>query len=946
MASQAVDLKFNSGLAGARLTSSLIEETEMEPLSLLREDQILPGNKAHFQKLKEADVKVALSNAGAQPSLQITNQDSQAQDASERIHSIFTDSSNHEQTRQYLYLLGLSAFYAFLQANVTGPPFTLDEYEPVSKVQSSPLSVDGISVYPLISHVELLEFANQILNHKLLDELGALVIWSRLRLGFWHQKLLTESSTLREKIYGNIELLDKQVSDPLAYGPEVRTRYLLERAAINTFHGRDQEARDDIAQASKSQHFEYLLTGHLGKRTKFQQNDLSQLVVLAKSADDEATHAQALNGADGGLEADRGKAGPSKQPEALDLNDDTLLESIAFTKPDQDGVQADKDLPASLAALDPSDQPILKPLDSIILLALASSITNTSPEHGLTREETLPYVTRVLKGGSSNWQIYTQALLVRSRIEGYKSRTVERSVLQLQALVDQVIAAITGSTTQSNGDVNDDGPTTFLPSAQESESASAAERLCYIHQLSTPYRWSLEAELASKWVSLGALRTAVEIYERLQMWAEVALCWAATGEEGRAREIVRRQLGMTEHSDDDSERARKSKPLGADLPPDAPRLLCILGDIDSDPELYKRAWAVSENRYARAQRSLGKFYMSNRELEKADEAYAESLRIEPQNAGAWFSLGCVRLAREDWNGSVEAFTRVVQIEPEDAEAWSNLGAALLRLPTSEVTAKEVDAEDDEIPSVSDTQKHAKEALVTFKRAATLKRDKFKMWQNILNVAATITPPPYADVITAQKRLIELRGAAEGEACIDVEIMEGILAHVIASQALYEPSTSTIVKPAQRHGLSKVFTDLVIQDVKPLITSSRRLWQMVARLHLYLNQPGSALDAYEKAWRTTTNAPSWDDGMGSANEQNIESAWNAVVDSTIELVDAYESLGDRETSEGLGAGSGQLVCKNWRFKARMAIRSVLGRCEKAGLGGTGPLEERLQQLKSN
>jgi hypothetical protein len=38
----------------------------------------------------------------------------------------------------------------------------------------------------------------------------------------------------------------------------------------------------------------------------------------------------------------------------------------------------------------------------------------------------------------NNWMVHTMGLLLRSRLEANKSRTVERSVLQLQALVDQM----------------------------------------------------------------------------------------------------------------------------------------------------------------------------------------------------------------------------------------------------------------------------------------------------------------------------------------------------------------------------------------------------------------------------------------------------------------------------------------------------------------------------
>ncbi|RJE16737.1 hypothetical protein PHISCL_10926, partial [Aspergillus sclerotialis] len=77
---------------------------------------------------------------------------------------------------------------------------------------------------------------------------------------------------------------------------------------------------------------------------------------------------------------------------------------------------------------------------------------------------------------------------------------------------------------------------------EKSESASAAERLEFIWLLSFSSRWDLEAELASRWVNLGGLRTALEIYERLQMWAETALCYGATEQEEKAKHIIRGQL--------------------------------------------------------------------------------------------------------------------------------------------------------------------------------------------------------------------------------------------------------------------------------------------------------------------------------------------------------------------------------------------------------------------
>ena len=906
-----------------------------------------------------------------------------------RIDVIVQDSQNALETRSILFRLGRVALDAFLQANVTGPPFAWESTtlfpEDVSKKSGlgrfkkhlvSSLSFDGEAVYQLMPHVEIFCLARCLLNHPALGQ-DTEQILTRLRVNSWHQRLLSEvSSSLQEPIYGDLRILDKKVLVERSQAGVISpAEFLIERATIHIHHGFDVKARNDLAEAAKERSFDFALTGRLGKRTKFQEKELSQLVVLARSAASGET-----------LNAPRPDATSSTEtkPTKLNLDDDTLLESIAFTK-DSDStseLQPDEHLPKTLSDLEPGNQPQLEPLDAIILLATASSITKNSPTDGLTREETLPYAERVLSGGSSNWQIYTQALLVRSRVEGYKSRTIERGVLQLQALVDQVIAETSSIDSAEPSASEKSTPTTFLPKSNRSDSAPASERLRYIHALAFPPRWKLEAELADRWVSLGGLRTALEIYERLQMWAEVALCWAANDREDKARKIIRRQLynpvitTSTEKllEDDEDTDVGDYRIERVPLPADAPRLFCILGDIEKSVSAYERAWIISNCRYARAQRSLGKLYSAAGDLDKADTAYSKSLKVNPQNHTIWFALGCVRLQLEDWAGALEAFDRSVQIDGEDAESWSNLAVALLRLPP-EVPASNISevmydadigtgdghAKDDEDETLqqeptADPQRHIRGAFVALKRAARLKRDSFRIWQNLLRVAVQLAPPPYTDIIIAQTRLIELLGKVEGEQCVDVEIVEGLVSHLIAtapsdprqaqsaedSQETIESQDGNEIPSSQRMGLEKMVMDLVQKKIVPLITSSRRLWLVAAKLSLHLQHPAAALSAYEKAWRVTLNKPGWDTGAGT---ESAQTTWAEVSEATIDLVDGYESLGERTREAGMAAG--ELVAKDWKFKARSALRSVMSRAKEGWEGDARyeALSERLQELKN-
>lgn len=286
----------------------------------------------------------------------------------------------------------------------------------------------------------------------------------------------------------------------------------------------------------------------------------------------------------------------------------------------------------------------------------------------------------------------------------------------------------------------------------------------------------------------------------------------------------------------------------------------------------------------------------------------------------------MRLEIENWTGAIDAFGRAIQIEEKDAESWSNLAAALLRLPPPESlvndghsTHSALTGDDDskDQASPSNPQKHIQEAFVALKRAAVLKRDSYRIWQNLLNVAVRLSPPPYTDIIIAQTRLIDLLGNVEGEKCIDIPVLEGLVAHLIASSSspspeshleipfpMTNPPTDDSFLSTTNHktlhtskaGFPRMLTDLIQKKITPLITTSPRLWLLTAKLHLHLAHPMAALTAYEKAWRATLNSPS-----GWESETTEKGKWTEIVNATIDLVDAYESLGERKRESGLGSG---------------------------------------------
>ena len=847
--------------------------------------------------------------------------------------------------------IGNAAHNAFLQSNVTGPPLSFDSAETIipKAYQASStslselrqqllqdLSIDGEAIYQLVPNIELFWLAKRVLSHDAIADLkdGRR---QRARTNFVHQRLLfEESETLRELIYSDLDVVDQSLLGQDA-NAKTRADFLIERAAIHIYYGHDGEAREDLGRAAKLRPFVFALTGRLGKRTKFQQFDLSQLVVLARSA--ESTSAdRTQNGETENVTAIMDQS----KPDSLALNDDTLLESISFTKKEKTSslpsVEDEASLPTTLASLDPADQPLLSAEDSIILLSIASSITNKSPSDGLTREETLPYAVRVLEGGSSNWQIYTQALLLRSRIEGYNSRTAERGLLQLQALVDQVIA----DTTAANADGSSETPATFLPRPKATESAPAEERLKYIYPLAPPFRWTLEAELAQRWVSMGGLRSALDIYERLQMWPEVALCFAATDQEQKAIYTVRKLLFQPSPSGITDDFSGPEIPT---LPPDAPRLFCILGDLEPTLSIqhYTRSWQISNNRYARAQRSLGRLYTKQKSYTLAAESYKLALHITRLNASTWFALGCVQLELEDYAGAASSFTQMIQIEEDDAEGWSNLAVALLKLPIDTDTTKPphsssptTSPEDPYFTTPPIKPWHNRfAALRALQRATALKPTDARLWDNLLTVSISLPPSitPWPLILQSQSHLLTLRAS---ESAIDIPILTRLVTHVV----------TTTPSPTSQNSLASQVTSMMHTQITPLITTQPDLWYQVSRLARWRHRPAAALEAEEKGWRTATARP---------GAYETHDAFARMVQATLRLVDAYRELGPLGREEGAtttttagggdqwstGAGAAEQVsteagsavavpvAKDWPFKARSAVRSVTGKGRSGG-----------------
>ncbi|AGO11606.1 AaceriADL177Cp [[Ashbya] aceris (nom. inval.)] len=817
-------------------------------------------------------------------------------------------------------MAAVALLQTFIQNNYTGPMVPLDSEQDVLRCGENGarlrrwlvmlLSVQGQIAYELCTDpaylVLALLFFEELTGAQSLflqpDEdiavpsisvdgtppLEAVAHWWRARALLAHISLLSEpvgpQPLIASSLLASIDLVHAVVRGLPMDTPESLKRqlyaiYYMENVkcalSINTEH----LCLPVLQKLQKLTDFQLVLTGARAKRTKFQQKAHAGLIILARSS------SAAVGEEEGEI---------AGAPGALALNSDLLFEKPHFEsignepleeqlvkKQKLDGTAGlddtkllpvalrQEDIPIELREIDPNNQPRLNDYDNIQLLLRLYAIRQTSPARDpIVDEELASIIGRIIyQDGRKNWSVFARALWERSILETTKAKTIERGILQMQSLVEELGLKIQHK---------------YIPESENEEITSASDRMKYIHQLPFLPRWALDRELAEKYMSMGILRSAVEIYERLELHCDAALCYAAVGDEKQASVILQKRI---ENNPNDA------------------RAYSILGDIRQDPALWEKSWEVGK--YVNAKNSLGKFYYNppadsgfSRDLNLSLKHLNDSLRLFPLSFDTWYFYGCVGLECGKVDLAAEAFSRCVALDDTHALSWSNLSAAYTE------------------------QGKIKEAHSCLKRAiASDSQRNWRIWENYMTVSVKLNE--WEDVLLAFRHLIELGRDTKGERAIDLPVLEK-LAELLTSTEY--PGDPQMLNYFQRSCVS------LICDLLPsVITSSARCWRIVARVELWRKRPHAALECHEKAYRSMAH---------NADLETNETIWNSTVDTCEELVAAYESLGPMEGKHG----AGDLVCRDWKYKARSTIKSLLNKGRNSWEGSEG--WERLTQLRNN
>ncbi|XP_053625615.1 tetratricopeptide repeat protein 27 [Plodia interpunctella] len=490
--------------------------------------------------------------------------------------------------------IAIKSLLTFCDVNWNSHPdnLNLEEYLGMKWPESIDVSVklqkDSEPIFINILYPELLYLSSQVFNALYTVEGDLLHLWWSFRAKVVHQRILEDTSA---SLYSDLELLIAKLSNELQSlqdKPRLQILLCLEIAQAYLLYARVYKIEEYLLKARDLAGLKLELTGILGKRTKFQQKSLPQLA-LSSELDSEVDRPSAEE-----------SHGASELPLDIELQDDVRLDKIQYNE-----------------AINQADLPSL---EQTLCLLTVQYLQKAQPKDDLATEEIQPYITAVLSQNKGPWATRVAALLIRCKLEANHKRTVERSMLQCEAIVN------------------------------DKTCVSPTSRLSYLWASGLQPSWTWRQQLAELYGSLGLVKAALHEYERLQLWEHVCECYTMLQLRHKAAEIIKQQI---------------------DINPTV-KLYCLLGDATDDISCYEKAWQFSGERSSRAQRQWGDHLFRRKQYEDSIPHYEKSLEINSIQDCVWMRLGYAALSCEQWDTSARAYRRYTYLQPHSFEAWNNL----------------------------------------------------------------------------------------------------------------------------------------------------------------------------------------------------------------------------------------------------------------------------------
>ncbi|KAK3205795.1 hypothetical protein Dsin_019841 [Dipteronia sinensis] len=337
----------------------------------------------------------------------------------------------------------------------------------------------------------------------------------------------------------------------------------------------------------------------------------------------------------------------------------------------------------------------LKAIQQAVILSNCLVIEKSTRHDEMLRWDMAPYLEAIDSQQSSYFILKSFCGILRIRWESTRSRTKGRALEMMNKLVEGV----------------------------QNSSPGVALRIPFCYVVNVPTVPALRKEYAELLVSCGLIGEAIKIFEDLELWDNLIHCNCLLGKKAAAVELIKKRL--------------------SEIPND-PRLWCSLGDITNNDSCYEKALEVSNDKSARAKRSLARSSYNRGDYATSKILWESAMALNSLYPDGWFALGAAALKARDVEKALDGFTRAVQLDPENGEAWNNI--ACLHM----------------------IKKKSKESFIAFKEALKFKRNNWQLWENYSQVAFDVGN--ISQALEAVQMVLKITNNKR----IDAELLERIM----------------------------------------------------------------------------------------------------------------------------------------------------------------------------
>nr|XP_023924639.1 tetratricopeptide repeat protein 27 homolog [Quercus suber]POE95544.1 tetratricopeptide repeat protein 27 like [Quercus suber] len=648
-----------------------------------------------------------------------------------RVESFLVLEPEDDEDKAYRALLVVSiavaAFLAFTQCNMTGPlkemakcPLALkkvggkgedEELVEWENWACNQLMAAGSDLLGKFSNLQYLVFAKMLLTRtrdllfgeSVSSTYGiSSISWWLARFIFLQQRILDErSSSLFDLLHvyvgetlHHFDTLENVMSyfgsslhneDALAIISMVH----LEAGIMEYNYGRVDSCRQHFESAEVAAGLQLSVTGILGFRTVHQVQPKAQSVLVTNTSSSNYVSNCPLESS--GIQAHKSSVGEDN----LHLNQPETSDILMTPK-----LLVDNDEGSRLQGIQnggPATAP-LRGIQQAVILARCLLIEKSIPHGEMQGWDMAPYIEAIDSQQLSYFIIKCFCDILRIRWESTRSRTKERALLMMDKLVQSV----------------------------SEPSPGVAQRIPFCFGVYIPTIPALRKEYGELLVRCHLIGEAVKIFEDLELWDNLIFCYCLLEKKAAAVELIKKRL--------------------SEMPND-PRLWCSLGDVTNDDACYQKALEISNDKSARAKRSLARSAYNRGDYQTSKILWESAMALNSLHPDGWFALGAAALKARDVQKALDGFTRAVQVDPDNGEAWNNI--ACLHM----------------------INKRSKESFIAFKEALKFKRDSWQLWENYCHVALDV-----GNIDQALEAIQKVSDMTSNKR-IDIELLKGIMIEV-------------------------------------------------------------------------------------------------------------------------------------------------------------------------